>query len=254
MSGRWDQYCGPPPVPAELMDRWNVDPPLIGAMVAMAAAHALLLHRSGEWPQKRWPFGTTWLLLAVLFASPFCALSSALFSVRVAHHVLLIASAAPLAVIALPSRWRDSAIGATPLATVLSVHIVVLWGWHAPSLYASALSNPAIFWTMQLSLLGTALLFWLAVLSPRVPLFSSLTALLAGTMQMGLLGAIITFAPRPLYAPHFGSTEPFGLNALEDQQLAGLIMWVPALLPYLAAALVLLGLRLANSALASRTQ
>ncbi len=65
---------------------------------------------------------------------------------------------------------------------------------------------------------------------------------------MGLLGAVITFARVPLYPPHFATTDPFGLSALADQQLAGLIMWVPATIPYLAAALLLIGRGLARGA------
>lgn len=184
--------------------------------------------------------------------SPFCALTSALFSARVTHHVLLIAVVAPLAAISLPSRCRATAMSPGTLPCIAVVHFCVLWSWHSPSLYALALSSPAIFWAMQVSLLGTALAFWLVVLSPHTALASSLTALLTGTIQMGLLGAIIAFAGRPLYAPHLGSTMPFGLSALEDQQLAGLIMWVPAVLPYLAAALILLHLRLSSSAFSGR--
>ncbi len=61
---------------------------------------------------------------------------------------------------------------------------------------------------------------------------------LAGTVvQMGLLGALITFAPKPLYGPHLTTTWPWGLSPLEDQQIAGLIMWVPAMIPYLVAGL-----------------
>jgi putative membrane protein len=234
------------------MSSWNLDPWLIGAMTAIAAAHFLLLRRTGEWQDKLASFSVTWSILSLLFVSPSCALSSALFSARVAHHVLLIAVVAPLAAISLPSRCRTMAMSPGALSCIAVIHFCVLWGWHSPLLYALALSEPTVFWVMQLGLLGTALAFWLAVLAPRTALVASLTALLTGTIQMGLLGAIITFAGRPLYAPHFGTTMPFGLSALEDQQLAGLIMWVPAVLPYLAAALVLLSLRLSYATLASR--
>ena len=61
---------------------------------------------------------------------------------------------------------------------------------------------------------------------------------------MGLLGAIITFARTPIYSPHFATTEPWGLSALSDQQLAGLIMWVPATIPYLLGALVYIAAQL----------
>jgi putative membrane protein len=54
---------------------------------------------------------------------------------------------------------------------------------------------------------------------------------------MGLLGALIVFAPRPIYWVHLASTAPWGLSPLADQQLAGLLMWVPAMLPYLCVGL-----------------
>ncbi len=90
---------------------------------------------------------------------------------------------------------------------------------------------------MELTLIGAAFAFWRGVLGPRSASAPALFAHLTVIVQMGLLGALITFAPAPLYAQHFLTTAPFGLTALEDQQLAGLVMWVPALVPYLLAAL-----------------
>jgi putative membrane protein len=83
---------------------------------------------------------------------------------------------------------------------------------------------------------------WRAILATAA--VAPLIALVATIGQMGLLGALIVFSPRPLYWAHFASTTPWGLSPLEDQQLAGLLMWVPAMLPYL-----IVGLRLAWSSL-----
>jgi putative membrane protein len=88
---------------------------------------------------------------------------------------------------------------------------------------------------MQVSLLGSAIGFWRAVRAAPVP--AAVAGLLATMVQMGLLGALLTFAGRPLYACHAITTQPWGLTPLEDQQLAGLIMWVPGGAIYLAAAL-----------------
>jgi cytochrome c oxidase assembly factor CtaG len=55
------------------------------------------------------------------------------------------------------------------------------------------------------------------------------------------LGALITFSPRPWYAAHLDTTAAWGLTPLADQQLAGAIMWVPAGVVYVAAALALFG-------------
>ena len=87
---------------------------------------------------------------------------------------------------------------------------------------------------------GTALLFWRAVLiawSGR-RLGPAVGATFATLMHGGLLGALITMAPRPLYAWYRGRTEVWSLNALEDQQLAGLLMWVPMGIIYMAASLL----------------
>src|SRR5712675_1068443 len=78
---------------------------------------------------------------------------------------------------------------------------------------------------------------WAAILAPATPSGAALIALVATIGQMGLLGALIVFAPGPLYSVHLLSTAPWGLSPLADQQLGGLLMWVPASLPYLGVGL-----------------
>ncbi|KZZ27606.1 hypothetical protein A3753_30810 [Sulfitobacter sp. HI0082] len=113
-----------------------------------------------------------------------------------------------------------------------AVMAVVLWGWHLPVAYDLALSHVGVYWLMQISLLGAALWFWGAVLAPcRTPV-EALTLLIAGFAQMGLLGAILTFAPEALYATHAVAPMDWGFSPLADQQLGGILMWVPASLPY----------------------
>jgi putative membrane protein len=181
--------------------------------------------------------------LIVIFVSPLCALSSALFSVRVLHHVLLVAAVAPLLALAFPLRRGPS----LPLAALVGTSAVILWLWHAPGPYAWGLASLPAYGLMQISLLGSAWLMWRAILSPATPSGAALVALVATIGQMGLLGALIVFAPVPLYLVHFASTAPWGLSPLADQQLGGLLMWVPASLPYLG-----VGLWLAWSSLRPR--
>lgn len=176
--------------------------------------------------------------MAVIFISPLCALSAALFSARVVHHVLLIAGAAPLLALAFPARR------ARPLSLLFAVHVAVLWLWHAPTVYDWAVGSLPGYWLMQISLLGSALALWREVLRPGAEPGAGIAALLGTVAQMGLLGALIAFAPRALYPVHFYSTEIWGFSPLEDQQLGGLIMWVPAILPYLVAALFMGMMRL----------
>ena len=219
----WTPYCGAAPLPAELVGRWNFDPVLI-ATLALAAL--IVAERKGE---VRWAGLAGLAVLAVIFVSPLCALSSALFSARTIHHVLLVALAAPLLAWSLPM-WRNQR-----LAGATIVQTVVLWAWHAPTAYAAAMDSDSVYWLMQASLLAAAIGFWCAVRSARGP--AAAAGLLAAMVGMGLLGAILTFAEAPLYAPHQGSTLAWGLTALEDQQAAGLIMWAPAAAVYLLAAL-----------------
>lgn len=227
----WAPYCGAAPHPAEWLERWNFDPLLLTIMaLATGIGVAKLRHQS----RSLHLFGATMLVLAVLFVSPFCALTSALFAARTFHHVLLVAIVAPLLAWSLLPH-RHSAL-AHPAAWTVA-HAAIFWAWHAPLLYGAALSNDAIYWAMQLSLLGSAIGFWGAIRHSAVT--TAIAALLATMVQMGLLGAILTFSAAPFYAPHFVSTIPWGYSPLEDQQLAGLIMWAPAAGLYLAAALAL---------------
>uniref|UniRef100_Q07JU3 Cytochrome c oxidase assembly protein n=1 Tax=Rhodopseudomonas palustris (strain BisA53) TaxID=316055 RepID=Q07JU3_RHOP5 len=241
-----EPYCGAAPLPAELLSRWNFDPALLAVMGGAGLLHmgALLRDEAPLGQNRRAVLAATgWALLVVLLVSPLCALTSALFSVRVAHHVVLVAGVAPLLALSLPRDLRVTWIGRAAGAAFI-IHMVLLWFWHAPAPYAAALADPRIFWAMELSLLGSAMLLWMAVLSPAARLGAALAMLLGSVVQMGLLGAVITFARTPLYAAHLGVTAPWGLSALQDQQLAGLIMWVPASIPYLAAALALVASRL----------
>jgi putative membrane protein len=231
-------YCGPAPAPADFLLAWNLDPPLLAGLAVFAAAVA----------RRPSPAGWAALALAVaVFVSPLCALTAALFSARVVHHVTLIAVIAPLLVLAFPP--RDA--GRAPLALLVLVHAAVVWAWHAPAAYSWALATAGGYWLMQASLLGSGWALWRAVLlAPDRPL-AGLSALIATVAQMGLLGALITFAPEPLYLLHLTTTSPWGMTPLADQQLGGLIMWAPALLPYLAAA-VIAGRRVLEPAAAGR--
>lgn len=219
-------YCGPAAVPDDLWSRWNFDPVLIAALLALA----LLVARRSSNARAGW--GAV-ALMFVVFVSPLCALSSALFSARVLHHVLLVAAVAPLLAKAFP-QLRAARV---PLAALATVHAVVLWFWHAPGPYTWGLSTVPGYWLMQLSLLGTAWAMWRAILAPSTRAGAALVALAATIGQMGLLGAVIVFAPRPLYLVHFASSFAWGFDPMSDQQLAGLLMWVPAMLPYLAVGL-----------------
>lgn len=228
----WLPYCGAAPVPAELLGRWNLDPVLLAVLLGLGLTYGRGCRDAA--PRQRACFAAAVLLASILFVSPFCALTSALFSARVVHHVLIGLALAPLLVAALPER-RLPVIGSAAAWT--AVQALIFWLWHAPPLYAWALSGDGAYWLMQLSLIVSAAGFWAALKRSSAP--AAVAALLATMVQMGLLGALITFGAAPLYAPHLLATPAWGLSPLEDQQLAGLIMWAPAAGAYLIAALAL---------------
>jgi putative membrane protein len=220
-------YCGPAATPQDLWLRWNTDPWLLTALAALAWVIA-----------RRRPADARagWIALALMvgvFVSPLCALSSALFSARVTHHIILIAVVAPLLARAFPL----PRLPLPPLVPVVAAHAVAVWLWHAPGLYTWGLATVPAYWLMQATLLGSAWLMWRSILAPTLPAGAALMALVSTIGQMGLLGALIVFSPRPLYVVHFASTSAWGLSPLADQQLAGLLMWVLAMIPYLAVGL-----------------
>ena len=220
-------YCGPAAVPGEVWFRWNFDPAFIAGLALLAL-----------WVARSRPRGSPagWaaiVLLLVVFVSPLCALASAVFAVRTLHHLLLIAAITPLLAVAFPRRRP----GRLPLSVLVGAQAMVLWFWQVPGAYAWGLATVPAYWLMQGSLFVAAWLLWQAILAPAARSGPALVALAATVGQMGLLGALLVFAPQPLYAVHFASTWPWGLSPLADQQLAGLLMWVPAMLPYLAAGL-----------------
>jgi len=228
----WLPYCGVAPTPAEWTARWNGDPILIALL--LLAGVAISVARIGR-HERRLALASL-VIAALLFVSPFCALTSALFAARSAHHVALTALLAPLLAWSVSSARLPQLPGA--LAGWAATSAATLWLWHIPALYAAALSADGIYWAMQLSLIVTAAGFWASIRRASEP--QAIAALLGYMVQMGLLGALLTFSSTSFYAPHALTTQAWGLSPLEDQQLGGLIMWVPGSLVYLAAALLLL--------------
>lgn len=250
-------YCGLPPSPDALWSRWNIDPVLIAVLAALACAYVLAARRLGGSDRaiargERAAFGAGWLVASAALVSPLCALSVSLFSARVGQHMILTLVAAPLVaagrpgvaiagLLAKPGRGRAPASPAPLLAA--GAFAALLWFWHAPVPYAATFASTPIYWAMHASLFAAAVWLWSGLLD-RTPsrLIPTLAASVASTVQMGLLGALITLAPRPAYAPHALTTVAWGLTPLQDQQLGGGIMWVPGCVVLLAASMLVLWL------------
>lgn len=223
MPTTWHPYCGSAPLPGDWLVRWNMDPWLLAAM-------ALVLVIGLRLKAQRPALIAAIMVMLLLFVSPLCALTSALFSVRVVHHVVLVSVVAPLLMASFGLR-------SVRLTVWTALHVVIFCGWHAPPAYAYALSSAAGYWLMQVSLLVSGIGFWASVRQAPAP--AAVAALLVAMVAMGLLGALLTFAAAPLYPPHLATTSAWGFTPIEDQQLGGLIMWAPAALIYLAVALAI---------------
>jgi putative membrane protein len=261
-------YCGAAPTPDALWARWNLDPVLIGALLVVLALYLIGLVRFAG-PGKNIPawrraaFMAGWATAVAALLSPLCALSVSLFSARVGQHMILSLVAAPLVILGRPGvslarLWpaagrclsasrplraiRSAAGSATALAAAL-------WFWHAPAPYDATFASPTVYWLMHLTVFAAALAVWNVLLETRgagaVP---ALTAGAVSTLQMTFLGAIITLTPRLLYAPHTVTPYAWGLTQASDQQLGGLIMWVPGCSIFLAVTLLTLGRALSERA------
>jgi cytochrome c oxidase assembly factor CtaG len=134
-------------------------------------------------------------------------------------------------------------LGALPVA--FGLHSLTVWVWHAPALYEGALRSPVLHATEHLAFLGTGLLFWSAAGAGLTRAGRGLGGSILYVFGLGAqctgLGALIALSPRPWYAFYAQTSAAWGLSAIDDQVLAGAIMWVPAGLVYLTFGLVFLG-------------
>jgi len=224
-------YCGAPPDPTTFLSRWNIDPVLLAALLAIALGYAFVsanaaLESAAARRGRGACFYGGWLIGSAALISPLCALSVSLFSARVAQHMVLETIAAPLIAIGLPPLRTPPAAHTLAAAGAFAAS---LWFWHAPGPYAATFDSNWTYWLMHATAFGAALLLWRTLF--RVDehhLGVSLAAALATSLQMGFLGALFTFANRPLFAAHAFTTGAWGMSPLEDQQLGGVIMWIPA--------------------------
>jgi putative membrane protein len=222
-------YCGAAALPETLLERFNLDPILVAVL---AVALALSLRRAASRRAVVWG----WAVAAFALLSPLCALSVSLFSARIAQHMVLLLAAAPLLALGLPApRNSDGRIRVWLLG---GAFLVALWYWHMPNPYQATFDSKFVYWVMHLTLFGTGVLLWRELLAGRREAGGdALAVALLTSMQMGLLGAVLTVAGRPLFFAHLTTTQVWGLTPLEDQQLGGVIMWVPGIALFLWASL-----------------
>jgi cytochrome c oxidase assembly factor CtaG len=254
---------------------WTIDPwivlPLVTLTVLYCVGAAKLAGRSrrpGGVRNRISLYSVGTLTLAGALLSPLHWLGEHLFTFHMIEHEIVMAMSAPLIVLArpigillwgLPGKARRAAglmmhaslvrrpwdwcTGATN-ATI--VHGVAIWAWHVPTLFDAAVTNPTLHRLQHLSFFATAILFWWAIFW-RSDYGSSAWHLFLTMVHTSILGALMALAPRVLYIAQTQTAMAWGLTPLEDQQLAGMIMWVPAGTIYAAAAMTMLALWIRDS-------
>jgi putative membrane protein len=197
-------------------------------------------------------FGLGWLSLALALDSPIHELGEQLFYVHMVQHEILMLMAAPLLLLgkpslvfvwALPRSWRSLfALSANPAVmtawrsisapmSAWSLHALALWAWHAPALFEMTLHSDLLHALQHTSFFGTALLFWWTLIQEhgrKLGDGAGIVYVFTTAVHMSLLGALLTFAPRVWYGSYAVTAPWWHLTGLEDQQLGGLIMWIPA--------------------------
>lgn len=253
---------------------WTLQPWVLGCLALAAAGYALGVRRlSSERRYTKWrgrlrgcAFTAGIATLFVALASPLDGLSEQLFCAHMTQHLLLMLVAPPLLVWGRPVvTWlwafpagRRRAIGrawqrifalragvqlfSRPLPAWLA-GTCALWLWHMPVPYAWALEHPVVHVVEHASFLLTAMAFWAVTLdrSRHMAARGGMAFLFVATfaMQSGMLGALLTFSGQPLYESHLHTAPLWGLTPLQDQQLAGLIMWIPSSVVHLLTLCVL---------------
>ncbi|HEY0440983.1 MAG TPA: cytochrome c oxidase assembly protein [Xanthobacteraceae bacterium] len=246
-------------------DPWVIVPLYASALLFLFGTVRLWRHAGHGRGMARWQvacFWTGWTALALALISPLHWLGERLFTAHMIEHGIIMAVAAPLLAVARPvgaflwalpmrarralgrlsqtravaSVWRAAT---DPLIATL-VHGAALWAWHLPGLYNTVLTSIVMHRLQHASFVVTALLFWWSLFYGRAGLRgygAAVFYLFVTTLHSGVLGLVIALSPKLLFPQQVAFAADWGLTPREDQQLAGLVMWVPMGFIYTAAAL-----------------
>jgi cytochrome c oxidase assembly factor CtaG len=273
--------AGVPIGPGETWQAWNWDPVLLLNLAVLwwlyGRGLARLWSRAGTGHGvsvgRPLAFLGSIAVISLALISPLDALSGQLASAHMVQHLLLLMVAAPLFVLGAPAQvltrglsppWQRAAASCRRNLRCVwfrvlwqpvfawTAYAAVLWLWHLPSLYEAALRHPIVHDAQHLSFFGAACLFWRPLLDPavrqRLHPVPAVFYLFTTSLQASALGIFLSLSLQTWYAAFHGTTAAWGLTPLEDQQLAGLIMWMPACLIYALAAVAVFGIWLARQA------
>ncbi len=255
-------HAAAPLTPGNLWAAWSLQPSVLVSLALTVLLYVWGMRNSSRRASagragdlRRWGFflGAVVSLL-IAFVSPLDALSDVLFSAHMTQHLILIMIAAPLLILsdlplavvwALPRRWAQS-LGhglnrAAPLSRLWHLltspvsawllFAIPFWAWHASVLYEAALRNETVHSLEHLGFLLTSMLFWWVLFrrttADHIHYGMAVAYLFTTMLQSTILGALMTFTSLPWYPYYARLTAAWGITPLADQQLAGLIMWMP---------------------------
>lgn len=238
------------------LTQWNWEPSII---VGTAVIVALYLYAIGPLRKRFYPTETVktgqkvaFLLgMSIMFlalVSPLDELGdSYLFSAHMVQHLCITMVGPPLLLIGTPV-WLVEPLLHNRVVFLIAKFFTYpaiafflfnadFWLWHVPSLYNATLENQSLHILEHLTFILFAVLNWWPMFSPseklpRLSIGGQILYLFLSGMPMVALGAGLTFAP-PLYAPYLAAPRIWGLSVATDQQLGGLIMWVPVNIAYI---------------------
>jgi putative membrane protein len=225
--------------------------------LAGRGAHVRRLERVAFWA------GWTAVLVAISPATDRAAAET--FSMHMAQHELLMVIGAPLVIVgrpivpwvwALPGRMRPFAGASLQMGAVSRVwnvlttpvvawaaHGLAIWIWHLPALYEAAVNHEGVHALQHATFIGTAACFWWGLVYGRygrAAYGASVLYVFTTMVHTGLLGAVFALSTWPFYGVYRERAAAAGIDAVSDQQLAGVYMWVPAGIVFMICGLALL--------------
>jgi putative membrane protein len=245
---------------------WTFDPSVTGPLILLLIVYVVGRHRLARRATKArspWLFLSGWTILTLALISPLHEAGERSFTMHMIEHELIMlvatfllaaSSAAGILAWGLPAIARRSLGGSwkLPLATLWRqltepvtatvIQAFAMWAWHAPALFDRALDSRGWHIAQHLSFIVASLLFWSAMLHPRRSGYLlSAACLFLTSLVEGALGALMALSQSPWYSAYAAmGVSGIGLDPTTDQQLAGLVMWIPGGLVHGAAALWLL--------------
>ena len=253
---------------SQLLTQWNWEPWLLACIGLTTIPYLLGMWKMGReqrgrilgrWRALSFLSGIAVLLLAL--ESPMDAVADDLFSAHMLQHMLLLLVIPPLLVAGRPvitwlwafdldarravvRGWSRAGLMAVfsvlmkPLVVWLLLSVALCF-WHLPGPYGWALRHEWVHDLEHASFLALSLAFWTIVIEPygqrrALSYGATIVFVVSSGFVMSLIGAVLTLAPHPIYAVHL-DTARYGMTALEDQQLAGIIMWIPSNLVHVGA-------------------